>query len=375
MPTFQVKDFLSIVASMVNAMRASQRQVTDFNVGSVARSMLEAPAAEIDQLYQQMLAGLQQAIPVAVFNSFDFPALDAQPASGLARVTITSQAVAVTIVAGTRLARADGAATYLTQADVTIDPGDTFADVRIVAETPGAIGNLVSGTSFTPTPAPAGFLTAVALADFKNGAEAETPDEHKARFIGFIGSLARGTPAALRYGLSTVALRDAAGNVTERVALDAIEEPWLTDPVNFPPGLVNVRIHNGVGSTSPALVVEAQKVLDGYTEPDGTKVPGWKAAGVKVVVIAAVEQTVAFTATVTIAPGFASASVLPAVQAAISDYITGLGIAEKVLRAELFARAMAVDGVANISIAAPAADVTVATTNKAMPGTFTLTAA
>ena len=373
MATFQVKDFLSIVASMVNYMRASQAQVTDFNVGSVARSMLEAPAAEIDQLYQQMLAGLTQAIPVSVFNSFDFPPLAAVPASGMVRVSITASASALTIVAGTRLTRADGSATYLSADDVTIAPGGTYGDVRAVAESAGLAGNLVSGTTFTPAPAPTGFISAVALAAFTNGADQESDAAHKTRFNGFISSLARGTGAAIRYGLTTVVLRDAAGNITERVALSSIEEPWIADPLQ-PPALVNVRIHNGVGSTSADLVAEANRVIFGYTGADGTLVPGWKAAGVKVVITSATEQTVAVTATITLDAGANAASVLQAVQAVLSNYLLTCGIGQKVLRAELFALAMAVDGVANIAISAPAADVAPAVTNKAMPGTFTLTA-
>lgn len=373
MATFQVKDFLSIVASMINYMRASQTQVTDFNVGSVARSMLEAPAAEIDQLYQQMLAGLAQAIPVSVFNSFDFPPLAAVPASGLVRVTITSSATALTIVAGTRLTRADGSASYLVAEDVTIAPAGTYGDVRVVAEIAGLAGNLATGTTFTLSPSPTGFISAVALAAFTNGADQESDASHKARFNGFISSLARGTGSAILYGLGTVALRDSAGNITERVALSSIEEPWIADPLQ-PPALVNVRIHNGVGTTSADLVAEANRVIFGYTATDGTIVPGWKAAGVKVVITAATEQTVAVTATVTLETGANSTKVLQDVQSALSSYLLTRGIGVKALRAELFALAMAVDGVANIAISAPAADVAPAVTNKVMPGTFTLTA-
>lgn len=373
MAIFQVKDFLSIVASMVNYMRASQAQVTDFNVGSVARSMLEAPAAEIDQLYQQMLAGLMQAIPVSVYNSFDFPPLDAVPASGLVRVSITSSATDLVLVAGTRLTRGDGSAYYLVAEDVTITAGSTFGDIRAVAESPGLAGNAASGTNFTLSPSPAGFISAVSLAAFTNGAEAESDAAHKERFNGFISSLARGTGAAIRYGLGTVAIRDSVGNITERVALSSIEEPWITDPLQ-PPALVNVRIHNGVGATSADLVAEANRVLFGYTDSDGTLVPGWKAAGVKVVITTATEQPVNVTAAVTLGIGADSAKVLEEVQAALSDYLITRGIGESALCAELYAISMDVPGVANILISAPAVDVVPAVTHKIMSGTFALTA-
>ena len=46
----QIKDFASITASMIYRMRAGQDSVTDFESGSVARSLLAAPAQEIEEL-------------------------------------------------------------------------------------------------------------------------------------------------------------------------------------------------------------------------------------------------------------------------------------------------------------------------------------
>ncbi len=51
---FQIKDFTSIVASMVNHMRGTQKKVTDFQKGSVARTLVEAAAVENEELYLQM---------------------------------------------------------------------------------------------------------------------------------------------------------------------------------------------------------------------------------------------------------------------------------------------------------------------------------
>lgn len=368
---FQTKDFVSIVASMVNYMRASQDQITDFNVGSVVRTLVEAPAGEIDQLYQQMLIGLRDAIPVSVFEGFGFAALAASPASGLVRFTITSQASDVTIPAGTRLTREGDNLAYSTIAAATIAAGDTTADVRAVCDTAGITGNAGSGTDFYPSPAPTGFLTAVALGAFSNGRDAETEDQRALRFQSFIASLPRGTIAAIRYGLSLVQITDAAGTVTERVVLSNIVEPWVADNTQ-PVGWFEVYIHNGSGSTSADLVALAAKVLAGYQELDGTWVPGWKAAGVKCDVIAADDLTQAVTATVTVASGYVAADVQADVQAAMTAYITALGIGQTLIRAELIAAAMEVAGVTDITMATPAANVTATKSQKIVPGTFTL---
>lgn len=368
--TFQIKDFVSITASMINYMRATQKVVTDFNVGGVSRSLLEAPAAELDALYQQMLSGLQAAIPVAVFNSFDFPPLAAQPASNMVRVSIAVNDAAVAIPANTRFTREDGAVTYLSASDATITAGNTFADVRIVAEIAGTAGNTPAGTGFTLSPSPTGFVSALALADFQNGTDAETAEDQKSRFNAFIVSLARGTNAALRYGLSTVNLKDAAGNIVERVAFANIVEPYLTD-VNAPIAYVEIYVHNGVGGTSSGLVARALEVLTGYYE-SGIAVPGWKAAGVKILVQAAPEQAVNVAGTIWTKEGFDFDDVEPAVQASLSNYIAGLNVGTEVQAAEIITLAKRVTGVHDYKPAAPLTNVAVPANVKPMPGTFTL---
>ena len=143
---FQTKDFASVAASMLNWLRASQQRVTDFNVGSVARTLLEAPAIEIDELYQQMFSGLKEAIPVSVFNSFDFSALPSIPAGGLITVTIQSSSTPVIITAGSVFTPASGGVTYTALQNITIAPSVTTASVPVVAVTPGVVGNIAAAS-------------------------------------------------------------------------------------------------------------------------------------------------------------------------------------------------------------------------------------
>lgn len=371
---FQIKDFVSIVASMLNFSKSTQTKLTDFNVGSVARTMLEAPAVEIEELYQQMFYGLKDAIPVAIYNSFDFERLPAAPAAGTVRVTVTPSATASFVPANSLFTPGGGySTTFVSKSDVVIPADASYVDVRVEASTPGAGGNVAAGTSFTLQPALAPFVSASALASFFNGTDEETDAQRKTRFAAYIASLNRGTNAALRYGISTSAVRDGAGFITERVQYMNIIEPWIADPLQ-PISLVNCYIHNGVDGASTALINEVTQTLYGYTEADGTIVPGWKAAGVKVVVYAATSKLINVTASVTIASGYVAATVLDEVEARIADYITALAIDADVLSAELVSAAMGVDGVTNFVMTVPASDVAVVATEKAMPGAITLTA-
>jgi hypothetical protein len=48
---FQLKNFTSIAGAMINHMRGTQSDITDFVIGSKARTLVEAPAIEMDELY------------------------------------------------------------------------------------------------------------------------------------------------------------------------------------------------------------------------------------------------------------------------------------------------------------------------------------
>lgn len=75
---FQLKDFYSITASMVNYIRGTLSGITDFNPGSTARTLLEAPAIEMDQLYQEMFFGIREGVETGIFRSFELPLFEGE---------------------------------------------------------------------------------------------------------------------------------------------------------------------------------------------------------------------------------------------------------------------------------------------------------
>ena len=371
---FQLKSFVGIVASMVNHMRATQTRVTDFRVGSVARTMLEAPAVEIEELYQQVHNGLKEAIPVSVYNSFDFARLPARPAIGVITYTIMPQSAPLTIPAGTVFSASSGEISYVSQGDVTIPHGQPSAAVLVSATRPGARGNRPAGGVFTPSFRPPGFVSAVNAAALIDGADQESDEERKQRFGAFVSTLSRATGAALAYGARQAVLNNAQGVETERVRAVAVVEPWRTDPEQ-PIGLVRVVVHNGVGSTSVALRARVLDLLNGHVGPDGVAVPGWKAAGVKVEVAAATEQAVNITAAVTPSAGVSGAALAALADGVMTDYVQALDIGQPFLFTEAIHRVKQLAGVADFTVSAPTANITPAATTKLMPGAITVTTA
>lgn len=371
--SFQIKDTLSIVASMVNFMRATQGQITDFNVGGVARTLVEAPAIEIDELYQMMFRGLKEAIPVSVYNSFSFELLPAMGSSGTLRFTVSPVSASdISIPAATVVMQAGGRYRYLTGVDVVLTAGDSYVDVIAYCESTGTDTNVGAGLLVEQT-TPIANVTVTNQNAFANGRDLETDAERKTRFRDYISTIARGTLSALNYGASTATVVNADGEVIERVGAVAIVEPYLVDPLTYPPALVWVYIHNGSGSTSTDLVTAAQTVIDGYETTDGTPVPGWKAAGVKVEVSAATEVPVDVTATVEV---LATHDAVTAKAQAISDvsaYLGGLGIGVEAVQAEIVSLIMSVPGIYNCAVTLPSADVSAASDEKIMAGTVAIT--
>jgi uncharacterized phage protein gp47/JayE len=352
---FQIKDFLSVVASMVNYARAVTGKMTDYNVGSVARTMLEAPAAEIEELHQHLRIGLMEAIPVSVYRSFNFERLPAGKAQGVLVLTFAPRNADTVMLAGTRFST-DAAAHYVTLADLIIPAGETQLSLIVEAEQAGAVGNLAADVPLTPALSIAGFLGAeVGPTAITGGKPEATEPERKIRFNQFIRSLSRGTPEALRYGLSLAQVPRPGGGI-ERVISAAVEEMYRTDP-NNPTGWVGCHISAGAAAPSSLLLARAVEVLHGYRNDLNIKVPGWKAAGVRTEVLAAVEYPAAFTCTVTPAEGYTQAEARGAVLAVLQDYAVGLEVGARLLQAQAYGRCIALPEVGNIRFTAPAGDI------------------
>lgn len=373
---FQIKDFASIVASMINVMRASTRKITDFNVGSVARTLVEAPAIELDQLYQEMFHGLREAIPVATYTSFDFGLLPSAPSTGVLTFYAAAGNTTPSLIAsGTLTKNSTTNKLYRTTRDVVLEVGETEVSVSAVAQESGLQTNCDANSILEIVGSIPGVVGVANLTPFTGGRDLETPEERKLRFQAFISTLARGTNAALRYGASTAVVRDINDQVTERVVHIGIIEPYEEDPIENLPGFVQIYVHNGTGGTTPTLVAEVQKVIDGYYDTAGNPIPGWKSAGVEVSCYAATEVVVPVTGVLTILSGYQSSAVITEAVTAVRNYLLALDVGKEAIRNEIIERIMAVAGVYNLVLSLPVDDTSVAKSAKIMPGTVTLTAA
>ena len=373
---FQTKSFVSILASMVNYARSATKKFTDYNIGSKVRTLLEAVANEIEELYRQMVNGLVEAIPTSIYLTFNFPLLLATPTTVTVIVLLdgTTNTAAQVISAGTVCTPANQAVTYAVVNDTAVSAAATSVPVLVKATAAGSIGNTAAGTGFTISPSPIGFVSAANTIAASNGTDLETEASRFQRFTAYIVTLARGTPAALNYAMSLAILYDDGGGITERVKFSQVVEPYLADS-SQPVGLVNCYLHNGVGSTSSDLVAAAQNIINGYYTAAGVGIPGYKAAGVKTTAYAAPEQALAVSGTVKTDGTVVEADAVASAEALISSYLLGLALGQTYVVAEVYALLMGIPGVTNWLPSAPTADVTTANAyTKMMPGAIDVTA-
>lgn len=369
---FQLKDFRSIVASMINHVRGTTDKLTDFNVGAVNRTLLEAPAVEIDELYQQMFHGLLEAIPAALYDTFQFPRLPAVAASTDVRFTasVAPFGSPLVIPAGTIIRAPEGVVGYVTDADASIPVGQTTATVRVVADTVGAVGNAIANT-ITVIDAPIGNVTVTNPDAIVSGRNQETDAGREQRFKEFIQSLSRAPIVSIEFGAKTAVIKNSSGDIIEFVAQAKVIEPYLTDVLR-PLGYIECYIFNGVFAASAALIAETQKTIDGYFDAGGTRIMGWKAAGIVCEVKAVTMVPVTINITLVASAGFVVSDLIKPVSVVARGYVRKLRIAEPLLVAELLCLVMRVQGVHNASVTTPASDITPAVNAKLYVGVLTI---
>jgi uncharacterized phage protein gp47/JayE len=114
-----------------------------------------------------------------------------EPAAAAGGIVTFNGNNGVTIPTGTPLVRNSDGATFTTVADVTITNGS--ASATVIAGTAGAIGNSTPGTSFSLGIGIAGVISSVvAITGLGGGADVETIDAFKARYLQAYAAPAQG---------------------------------------------------------------------------------------------------------------------------------------------------------------------------------------
>jgi hypothetical protein len=360
----QLKDFVSIVSSQINHARGVTTKITDFQPGSVARTLMEAPAVEIEELYLQIFLGLRDAIPVATFQSFGFSKLPAARASGFVSISRPDPVVdPLQIAIGTLFSAVDGRI-YESTAAVTWAASQTVVRVPVSFATPGLAGNIAAGLITSSAAFGDGYT--VSNPAITTGRDAETDAEREARFAEFVGALSRGTVHACLYAAREPVVLDANGNVFEYVKRSGLDEQ---------PGLVRIYIYTNLGPASAEIVAAAQLMLDGSRDDQlGIITPGYRSAGVEVQVFPMVERAVPLSVQVGMFDGYVLNST---VEQRMGDIMAAELAAVKpgatLYLGSLVEAMLAVPGVASV-VPSTTSNIVCGTSEALVAGTLTVTA-
>lgn len=313
------KAFGTILQEMLDYLAGSASALTDFNVGSATRSLMEAVAlvlAELHYLGEQLVSRF--FVSTATGQWLDMRAaeyglyrIQAAPTTRSLSVSHAAGPI-VTIPVGQQFATLPGAAVQViyqvTQA-ATLAAGAASVGVLVISTTAGAATAIPDATDLRQQGTALAYIDAISTGSILlAGTDRETDDQLRARLLDHMQNPA-GPGSAADY---------------ERAVLDefaGVIGSVTVIPLWAGPGTVEVLVLGPSGSIpSGGTIAQVQAFLD-----------TWAPIGAAVTVSAPGTASVDVTVTVTPAAGFDAATVRANVATAIEAYIDALGIAQDVL--------------------------------------------
>ena len=217
-------NFDTLVRNAGAALQGACARLLDLSTGSVLRALLEANASVA--LWMQWIAllvlraGRASTSTGADLDSwvadFGVARLPAVAASGSVRFSRLSAGLAAFIPVGSLVKSLDGTQGFLVAEDTgnpawdatrggfNLAAGALSIDVKVVAELPGAAGNVQAGMITQLAGAVAGVDSVVNLVPLAGGLEAETDAALRARFARWIDSRSRATVPAIVSAIESV---------------------------------------------------------------------------------------------------------------------------------------------------------------------------
>ena len=313
---------------------------------------LYAAAAQIQALSIQADWVLDQSFPQTAQGAYldhhaamrGITRIPAQKAAGSLRFTVAEPAVQDLSIAGGTVCMTAGGTRFVTTEDTAIPAGSLWADVPAEAVEAGAAGNVVAGTVTLLTACPVAVTGCTNPAAFAGGSDAEEDEALRARILESYRRLPNGANAAwyeqTAMSHSGVAAAQAIGRARGV-------------------GTVDVYIAAQGGVPGDALLEEVRADLQARRE-----------IAVDVAVLA--PETVSVDVTAEIAAADFETAKTNA-ETAIRAYFTGERLGQSVLAAELGRDIFAADGVENVHLLSPVADIPAADGVLPVLGTLTIT--
>ena len=274
-----LQDFATLVKTQVAAVSTSCRQLIDMTVGSALRAVLEANASIglwIQWLIVQVLATTRAATSAgddldSWLADFGLARLPASPAAGLAQFSRSTPGLATVVPVGALVrtgtdisdqafaVSADATHPAWTGSGYQVAATDLGITTPLIAQQPGAAGNVLAGALRQLASAIPGIDTVSNQTPMLGGLDAETDGALRARFAGFLDSRTRATAQAAGFAIQAVR-QGLSYTIAERVDASGVERP----------GHFTVTIDDGTGSPSPDLIAAVAAAIEAVRPIGGT---------------------------------------------------------------------------------------------------------
>lgn len=355
------QDFTTLVRNQVTAIQGAASGLVDLTVGSILRAVVEANAAVIlwlQGMILQLLATTRAATSsgadldswVADFGLSRLPGVAASGSVTFSRFTAAQQAV---VPIGATIQTGDGSQKFAVSID-TANPaysaglggyvlaaGVASISVPVAASSAGVAGNALIGQINTLTQSIPGIDTVSNAAAFANGADAETDDALRARFVAYVASLSKATKAAILYAITSL---------NQGMVGVLIENQLYSGATQN--GYFYAVVDDGSGAPSSGLLSTANNAIDAvrpFTVSFGVFAP--------VVVTANIAMTI------TTASGYDHTATALLVNAAIQGYVNALTLGQTLTYSRLtqlaYDASPGVTNVTSVTLNSGTADLTV----------------
>jgi hypothetical protein len=336
-----------IATDSVAAILSSTSEVTNMNVGTLIRSLIDADAAISAVQEQQIEDQVTSAVNNVLLQALGQTPVDATGSVYLLQLSLSSSATtSYTFAAGTAVTIPNSSLQWVTSQSVTVAPNSS-TDVTATCTTVGIITNVPANiiTQFV-SPIANATVTNPSAQPIVAGQDAGTSVQLQAQIANAISELQAGIDESIESTALKASVADSSGNPVEVVAKAKFYNA-LTPAEGY------CYVDNGVSTASTTLLSNTLDLIDGYIDTNGNVIEGVSPAGSIIYVVDAPQTSVTVSVAVLPAYGYTLSAIQTGVQYAIQQFFAQLDLASTVSLQQLAYAILAVPGVSDTQIISP----------------------
>ena len=247
---FRVKNATGILEDLINWVSARTDKLTDFNVGTATRTLLESVALQGEEFYYDLKKGIEHAIANSCYNAFSFYRKPATKATGYVTIFYDKPLERDVIIPQGSIFHTGkmrfNKEYYKSLENIFVKEGSQSVILKIEAVKPGSKGNAIAGEICKMEMGSPNISNIANTTPITNGVDMESETSRSQRFKEYVHTLQKGTAEAVAYGIKEV----------PGVSGVYIDDNYI--------GFVRAYVHDKDGNLSEDLKEEVLKAVDKY---------------------------------------------------------------------------------------------------------------